>query len=130
MGKKSKDKAKAKASKKERKKALRLAEAAAAARTIAAACGARIISGKKVVECLYGDANKGEAIERLIARLEIAATVYLGDDTTDEYAFAVLGSGDVGIKVGPGDTCAGYRIDSQGEVREVLKHLADRRRAS
>lgn len=108
--------------------AVRESEAADAARTIAATCGARTISGKKVIECLYGDVNKGEAITRLVDRFAIAATVYLGDDTTDEHAFAVLGPDDIGIKVGPGETCAGYRINSQSEVATVLRHLADRRR--
>ncbi len=109
--------------------AARGSEAAGAARAIATACGARTISGKMVVECLYGDVDKGEAIGRFVERLAIASTMYLGDDTTDEHAFAVLGDDDIGIKVGPGETCARYRIDHQAEVSVVLKYLADRRRA-
>ncbi|MDJ0953758.1 MAG: trehalose-phosphatase [Acidimicrobiia bacterium] len=105
----------------------RPAEAAAAARAVAEASGARTISGKMVVECLFGDANKGDAIRRFVGRLSAAATVYLGDDTTDEDAFAVLGEADVGIKVGYGDTRAAYTVAGQPDVAGVLEYLLERR---
>ena len=106
---------------------MRPLEAAAAARAVATASGARTISGKMVVESLFGDANKGDAVRRLVADLEPAAVVYLGDDTTDEDAFAVLRSDDVGIKVGPGETMAGYRVAEQSLVAAVLQRLLDQR---
>ncbi len=105
----------------------RPAEASAAARAVAEASGARTISGKMVVECLFGDANKGHAIQRFVKRLSPAATVYLGDDTTDEDAFAVLRGDDVGIKVGSGDTKAAYTVAAQPDVAGVLEYLLDRR---
>ncbi len=100
--------------------------AAAGALQVAAAAGARTIPGKMVVECIFGDANKGVAIERLRNRFGAAAVVYLGDDTTDEDAFAVLGDGDVGIKVGPGETLARYRVPEQQDVAAILGYLRKR----
>ncbi len=104
--------------------------AARAARQIADRHGARTISGKMVVECLFGDADKGVAVQRLRTRLGASAVVFIGDDTTDEDAFAVLEAGDAGIKVGPGETLARYRIPGQGDVAAVLDRLlAERTRA-
>jgi trehalose 6-phosphate phosphatase len=36
--------------------------------------------------------------------------------------------GDVGVKVGPGDTHAGYRVDAPEDVAVALRHLLDERR--
>lgn len=101
--------------------------AAEEVRRVAAAAGARTITGKFVIECIFGDANKGSALERLRDRYGAAAVLFIGDDTTDEDAFAVLREGDVGLKVGPGETCANYRIADQRHVAAVLEMLAHRR---
>ena len=37
-------------------------------------------------------------------------------------------AGDIGIKVGPGDTAASFRIDSPEDVADVLAHLLAARR--
>ena len=68
-------------------------------------------------------ATKGSALQRLAAVTRSEATVYLGDDVTDERAFEVLDgeSGDVSIKVGAGDTAAVCRVDSIEDVPEVLR---------
>ena len=54
---------------------------------------------------------------------------YAGDDVTDEDAFAVLGAGDLGLKIGQGVTVAGYRVRGPEELAEVLALLADFRAA-
>jgi len=102
-------------------------EAAQAAQHIAGQAGARAIAGKMVVECMFGDANKGAAVDRLRVRHSAAAVVFLGDDVTDEDAFAVLRDADVGVKVGEGATIATHRVPGQEHVAEVLEYLWQRR---
>jgi trehalose-6-phosphatase len=65
--------------------------------------------------------TKGDAI------LELAGgrpALYIGDDTTDETVFAVLGPLDVGIKVGEGETEAPYRVEDVDGVVTILEKIA------
>ncbi|MEO7069558.1 MAG: trehalose-phosphatase [Nostocoides sp.] len=78
--------------------------------------------GKDVVELTVVRADKGTAVMDLAAEVGADAVVYLGDDATDEDVFSRLGPHDVGIKVGDGETTARWRVDSPGQVAEVL-HL-------
>ncbi len=80
--------------------------------------------GKDVLELAVTDADKGSALLRLRDELGAAAVLYMGDDVTDEDAFRALGAGEVGIKVGAGDTAAGYRVEDLAGVRAVLERLA------
>jgi len=105
----------------------RKALAAESAVRIAARANARTIAGKMVVECIFGDANKGAAVDRLRDRYGAVAVIFLGDDVTDEDAFAVLRDNDVGIKVGDGETIASHRVADQGHVAEVFEYLWERR---
>jgi trehalose 6-phosphate phosphatase len=105
------------------------AQAADAARQIGSRLGARIIEGKKVVEIVIGDGDKGSAIAQMRDRWSVDCVVFFGDDVTDEDAFSSLGSDDIGVKVGPGDTSAGYRVDSPAQVAEALVLLLAERRA-
>ncbi|SEP11646.1 trehalose-phosphatase [Trujillonella endophytica] len=66
--------------------------------------------GKDVLELAVTDADKGSALCRLRDDLGAACVLYLGDDLTDEDAFAVLRPHDLGVKVGPGDTRATARV--------------------
>ncbi|MGY1744705.1 trehalose-phosphatase [Blastococcus sp. SYSU D00695] len=73
--------------------------------------------GKDVLELALTDADKGSAVRRLRAETGAAAVVYLGDDVTDEDVFAVLGDGDLGVKVGDGPTRATTRVaDPEGAL--------------
>jgi len=56
--------------------------------------------------------------------------MYAGDDVTDEDAFAVLRSDDLGLKIGPGASLAGYRVQGPDEMAQVLALLADFRAAA
>lgn len=89
--------------------------------------GVHVKRGKDVVELAVLQADKGSAVQRLRARTAAAAVLYAGDDVTDEDAFGVLdpASGDVGVKVGPGDTAAAHRVGAPDDVTALLERLAD-----
>jgi trehalose 6-phosphate synthase/phosphatase len=86
--------------------------------------------GKNVLEFSVRSSTKGDALERLRVHTGADRVLYAGDDVTDEDAFTVLGEGDLGLKIGPGATMAGYRVRSPKEVTQVLALLADFRAAS
>lgn len=92
--------------------------------------GVRVKEGKKVIELAVIDADKGTAVDRLRSRLGAEAVLFVGDDVTDEDAFAVMTHGDVGIKVGAGETLARYRLLDTGDVAGVLSDLLELRRAT
>ncbi|SFF63593.1 trehalose-phosphatase [Blastococcus tunisiensis] len=81
--------------------------------------------GKEVLEVAVTDADKGSALTRLAGELGAAATLYLGDDVTDEDAFRALGPADVTVKVGDGQTDARHRVADTTEALAVLERLAD-----
>jgi trehalose 6-phosphate phosphatase len=80
--------------------------------------------GKDILEFAVRHVTKGDAIARLRDLHGADAVFFAGDDVTDEDAFRVLGDGDVGVKVGPGQTRAGYRIADPAALTDVLKQLA------
>ncbi len=82
--------------------------------------GVRVLHGKKVVEVSAAGADKGTALDALRRRLAAEAVVFIGDDVTDENAFAVLGGADVGVKVGSGPTGARYRVGGPAQVPGLL----------
>jgi len=90
----------------------------------------RVQHGHKVVELVSGTANKGDAIDRLRRAVDATATVFVGDDRTDEHAFARLGPGDLAVRVGPGDTCAPVRIATQADVAPLFRRLRRLRTAA
>lgn len=89
--------------------------------------GVRSIVGKEVVEMSTLDVNKGDGMILLRERTGAAAAMYIGDDTTDEDAFAVLPEPNLTIKVGEGETRAQYRVASPDEVSVVLHELVRQR---
>jgi trehalose 6-phosphate phosphatase len=71
--------------------------------------------------------NKGSAVRWIEERLDKgpSLTVFLGDDMTDEDAFAALPDG-ITVRVGPhGRTSARYHLESQEAVPEMLLWLAN-----
>ncbi len=103
------------------------AEALELARAAAQSWDAHITAGKAVLEFAVIVTDKGEAVDILRDRCAATAVLFLGDDVTDEKAFARLHAGDVGVKVGPGETLAGYRVDEPADVAEALRLVADTR---
>lgn len=89
--------------------------------------GVHPTAGKMVLELAVIEASKGAALDVLRQQVDADAVLYVGDDVTDEKAFARLGSTDVGIKVGPGETLATYRVADPVAVTQVLRQLVARR---
>jgi len=87
-----------------------------------------ILNGKRVVEITGSATNKGHALRSLRDRWAADVVVFIGDDITDEDAFAALRPIDVGIKVGAGATRARFRVDDQTQVASVLESLLAFRR--
>ena len=85
--------------------------------------GVASMVGKEVVELSVVRADKGSALTALREGLGVGAVLYVGDDTTDENVFVVLREGDVGVKVGDGETAAAHRVDDPSQVAALLAHL-------
>lgn len=98
-----------------------------------AALGARLADahdlvlqpGKMVVELRLGGHDKGSAVARLMAEPAWSPTrpVVMGDDVTDEAAFAAASErGGAGILIGPmRDTAARYRLDGVAQALAWLE---------
>ncbi|GAA4157320.1 hypothetical protein GCM10022286_08830 [Gryllotalpicola daejeonensis] len=92
-------------------------------------------AGKDIVEFSVRAVTKGDGVrmlrELLTAEENAPTTVlYAGDDVTDEDAFAVLEPGDLGVKVGEGETAATARVADVAAFAELLSRLATAREAS
>lgn len=88
------------------------------------------MAGKCILELSLLRTHKGNAIEWLRADWGTHPHVlYMGDDVTDEAAFASLSPSDLGIKIGTGDTSAAYRVPSEHEALAVLTWMFQARRS-
>ncbi|MGH3916312.1 MAG: trehalose-phosphatase [Pseudonocardiaceae bacterium] len=90
--------------------------------------GVQVTEGKAVVELAVVQTDKGVALDLLRHQVGATAAVFLGDDVTDEKVFARLAGPDLGIKVGGGETRAGFRVGSTDEVAFALAFLVEERR--
>lgn len=86
--------------------------------------GCHVTQGKEVVEVSVVETGKGLALTRLRDQLAALGVLYAGDDVTDENAFAVLRPGDIGIKVGEGDTLAAHRLPDPAAMQDLLRQMA------
>lgn len=93
----------------------------------------KILQGKKVFEILPNiDWDKGKAIRWIIKAMGISwqdtAVVYIGDDITDEYAFATIRTRGVGVLVSsqPKPSLAHFRLDSPDQVKELFERVVKR----
>lgn len=86
--------------------------------------GLDAIWGKKVVELRPIGLTKGTAVRRVAEKHPDRTPVYLGDDVTDEDAFAALQSmarAAVTVKVGEGETQASHRLADPDAVMTYLR---------
>jgi trehalose-phosphatase len=90
--------------------------------------------GAGVVDISVAAVSKGTALRALRDKTgpdpARGGALYIGDDVTDEAAFAVLDDelGDVTIKVGPGPSVARHRVSGPEDVAGRLRLLAHLRR--
>ncbi|MCU1683848.1 MAG: otsB [Amycolatopsis sp.] len=91
--------------------------------------GVSTTDGKEVVELAVVQTDKGNALDTLRHQAGATAAIFLGDDVTDEKAFARLSGPDLGVKVGEGETLAEYRVPDTIDVALVLAFILEERRA-
>lgn len=90
----------------------------------------RLIRGQMVLEVQFTSADKGTALKGLRYALGSTAVVFIGDDVTDDDAFAVMGETDLSVAVGPVPARATFRVESPQEAGELLEKLAEARSAA
>ncbi|MGW8484018.1 trehalose-phosphatase [Microbacterium sp. NPDC055903] len=86
-------------------------------------------SGHRVLE--FSSRAEGKDAAMGVLREHFAATgiLFAGDDVTDEDAMRVLEPGDLGVRVGPGETAAALRVQDPQQIAELLAQVADERAA-
>jgi trehalose 6-phosphate phosphatase len=86
----------------------------------------KLVALKMLVEAMPRVASKARALSLLKARTPASwVTVYFGDDTTDEDAFAALAQDDLGVMVGARrQSHAKFWVDGPAAVARELQRLA------
>lgn len=84
-----------------------------------------VTPGHNVVEFSAADVTKGSWLAR--HKRGFAATIFAGDDDTDETAMAVLGPDDLGVKVGGKPSISDVRLADVAAMAGFLQTLADER---
>ncbi len=102
--------------------AARLTEAALA---LGGRPGVDAMRGRDIVELSVLHVTKGDALRELRARTHATRVLFAGDDVTDERAMAVLEPGDVGVRVGDGESVAPYRVADPEAMAAALHRFAD-----
>ena len=101
------------------------AAALAAAQAEAERYGLKLQRGDRVAEVRTPGADKGSAVAAFMAEapFEGAVPIFLGDDVTDEDAFALVEArGGIGVLVGPDrDSAASARLSGVSEVLQWLE---------
>jgi trehalose 6-phosphate phosphatase len=102
---------------------------AAAAVLAALPAGMKVVPGKAVLNVVLATApHKGDALAALARRHRARALLYVGDDVTDEDAFALDAPGLVGVRVGRARrSAAEYFLRAQPEVDRLLRWLVTHR---
>ncbi len=90
----------------------------------------KLLSGKKVFELLPNmEWDKGKAINWIIKNMQVdckdTSVIYIGDDTTDEYAFSALRTRGTGILVSDQNNAslAHFKLDSPDQVKKLFEQI-------
>lgn len=84
-------------------------------------------AGHRVLEFSSQLEGKDAAINALREHFDATGILFAGDDVTDEDAMQVLESGDLGVRVGPGETAATLRVDNPQQMAALLEVLVAER---
>lgn len=84
--------------------------------------GRPVTPGSNIVEFSAVDVTKGDWVAR--RKRGVDATVFVGDDVTDESVFPVLSGQDLGVKVGSGPTGADHTVADVDAVAAFFVSLA------
>lgn len=83
-----------------------------------------LLQGKKVLEVRPKGLHKGIAVKYLLQKFPQALPAYIGDDQTDEDAFAALKKGySILVSLYPRPSKAKFRLPSTQDVLSLLKYL-------
>ncbi|HEX7112918.1 MAG TPA: trehalose-phosphatase [Mizugakiibacter sp.] len=99
---------------------------AGAARIAAALPGIALQPGAMVCELKPADADKGRAVDalRTAAPFRGRTPVFVGDDLTDEHAFAAVNRADgLSVLVGTRPSAARYALPTPADVHAWLRHV-------
>lgn len=77
-------------------------------------------TGRRVTDFVPAGFDKGTALRGAIAVYGPRRVFYFGDSLSDEAAFRSMGRSDFPVRVGPGATCAPYRVADLRGVTRVL----------
>lgn len=84
-----------------------------------------ILEGNKVIEIKNRGINKGRAAQKLLQQTPADKILAIGDDWTDEFLFSAIPSEAITIKVGMGNTLAGFKVENHEEVRDLVRRLLE-----
>ncbi len=84
-----------------------------------------VMQGNKVLEIKSSNVNKGRAAVRMMNGDNYDFIFAIGDDWTDEFMFQELPQSAVTVKVGRQKTAAKYFIDSNKDVRHLLRRFSE-----
>lgn len=86
----------------------------------------RVMSGHAIFEIVQRNITKGKALRRFMRRAPFQGRIplFVGDDETDEDGFrAAAAEGGFGVKIGPEETAAAYRLPDTEAVHVWLGRL-------
>jgi len=86
-------------------------------------------TGHDILEFSFRHEGKDSAVAHLRERVGATAVLFAGDDVTDEDALSSLRDGDLGVRVGAGETAATLRVDGIDAFVAVLDDVVRLRRS-
>jgi trehalose-phosphatase len=85
--------------------------------------GLKLVDGKKIVELTDSSVDKGVALRELKRETGADRVLFMGDDVTDETAFAALEPGDLGVHVGLGPSLATVTVPDPSTLADLIETL-------